>query len=106
MRLLYANHGSKDDLLATIQSIEDDAQSTIDHYAQLATEYARGDGLFPDRIHVNALLASLSIEQARATVRWAQRTRGTVEAWKTTKTPDIEWATKTLLNAARQPQND
>ena len=27
LRLLYANYGSKDDLLATIQSIEDDAQS-------------------------------------------------------------------------------
>ena len=75
LRLLYANYGSKDDLLATIQSIEDDAQSTIDHYAQLVTEYARGEGLFPDRIHVNALLGSLSIEQARATVRWAQLSR-------------------------------
>ena len=42
-------------------------------------------GLFPDRIHVNALLASLSIEQARATVRWARRSRGAVEAWETTE---------------------
>ena len=106
LRLLYANYGSKDDLLATIQSIEDDAQSTIDHYAQLVTEYARGDGLFPDRIHVNALLGSLSIEQARATVRWAQRSRGAVQAWETTETPDIEWAVKTMLHAARDPHDD
>ena len=106
LRLLYANYGSKDNLLATIQSIEDDAQSTIDHYAQLVTEYARGDGLFPDRIHVNALLGSLSIEQARATVRWAQRSRGAVEAWETTETPDIEWAVKTMLHAAREPHDD
>ena len=106
LRLLYANYGSKDDLLATIQSIEDDAQSTIDHYAQLVTEYARGDGLFPDRIHVNALLGSLSIEQARATVRWAQRSRGAVEAWETTATPDIEWAVKTMLHAAGEPHDD
>ena len=106
LRLLYANYGSKDDLLGTIQSIEDDAQSTIDHYAQLATEYARGEGLFPDRIHVNALLASLSIEQARATVRWAQPSRSAVQAWETTEMPDIEWATETLLRTAREPQND
>lgn len=106
LRLLYANYGSKDDLLATIQSIEDDAQSTIDHYAQLVTEYARGDGLFPDRIHVNALLGSLSIEQARATVRWARRSRGAVEAWETTATPDIEWAVKTMLHAAGEPHDD
>ena len=106
LRLLYANYGTKDDLLATIQAIEDDAQSTIDHYAQLLTEYARGDGLFPDRIHVNALLGSLSIEQARATVRWAQRSRAAVRAWETTETPDIEWAVKTMLHAAREPQDD
>ena len=72
LRLLYANYGSKDDLLRTIQSIEDDAQRTIDHYARLATEYAHGEGLFPDRIHVNALVASLSIQQARAAVHWAR----------------------------------
>ena len=106
LRLLYANYGSKDDLLATIQWIEDDARRTIDHYAQLGTEYARGEGLFPDRIHVNALLASLSIEQARATVRWARRSRGAVEAWETTEQPDVEWAVKTLVDAAREPQDD
>ncbi len=80
LRLLYANYGSKDDLLATIQSIEDDAQTTIDHYCRLAIEYARGEGLFPDRIHVNALVASLSIQQARAAVRWARSSRGAIEA--------------------------
>ena len=81
-------------------------KATIDHYAQLLTEYARGDGLFPDRIHVNALLGSLSIEQARATVRWAQRSRAAVQAWETTETPDIEWAVKTMLHAARDPHDD
>ena len=106
LRLLYANYGSKDDLLRTIQSIEDDAQRTIDHYARLATEYAHGEGLFPDRIHVNALVASLSIEQARAAVHWARSSRGAVEAWETTEHPDIEWATKTFLRTAREPQND
>ena len=106
LRLLYANYGSKDDLLATIQSIEDDAQTTIDHYARLATEYARGEGLFPDRIHVNALVASLSIEQARAAVRWARSSRGAIEEWETTGQPDVEWAAKTLLRTAREPQDD
>ena len=58
------------------------------------------------RIHVNALVASLSIEQARATVRWARSSRGAVEAWETTEQPDVKWAAETLLHAAREPQND
>ena len=106
LRLLYANYGSKEDLLGTIQSIEDDAQKTIDHYARLGTEYARGEGLFPDRIHVNALVASLSIEQARAAVRWARSTRNAVETWETTEQPDVEWAAKTLRHAAHEPDDD
>jgi PadR family transcriptional regulator, regulatory protein AphA len=100
LRLLYANYGSKDDLLSAIQSIEDDAQRTIDHYTRLLTEYARGEGLFPERIHVNALLGSLSIEQARAAVRWARWAREAVAAWKTTAEPDVEWAAETMLRAA------
>jgi DNA-binding PadR family transcriptional regulator len=105
LRLLYGNYGSKDDLLGAIQSIEDDAQRTIDHYARVGTEYARGEGLFPDRIHVNALIASLSIEQARATVHWARWAHKAVETWKTTAKPDVDWAAETLLHAAAKPED-
>ena len=73
------------------------------------TEYAHGEGLFPDRIHVNALVASLSIQQARAAVHWARSSRGAVEAWETTEQADIEWATETLLRdcarAAERPRS-
>ena len=106
LRLLYGNYGSKDDLLAAIQAIEDDAQRTIDHYARLGVEYARGEGLFPDRIHVNALLATLSIEQARAAVRWARWAREAVGAWKSTVKPDVEWAAETMLRAAGEKDGD
>ena len=100
LRLLYANYGSKDDLLATIDHVQSDAEATIAHYAQLGSEYARGEGLFPQRIHVNALLASLSIEQAQAAVRWAGWAREAVSSWKTTETPDVDWAVETLRQAA------
>ncbi len=84
----------------TIDHIQSDAEATIEHYAQLGSEYARGEGLFPERIHVNALLSSLSIEQARAAVRWAGWAREAVSSWKTTETPDVDWAVETLRQAA------
>jgi DNA-binding PadR family transcriptional regulator len=99
LRLLYANYGSKEDLIATIDRVEADAEETINHYARLGGEYARGEGLFPDRIHVNALIASLAIAQGRATARWAQWARGEVEHWDDTAVPDVDWAVKTLLDA-------
>jgi DNA-binding PadR family transcriptional regulator len=106
LRLLYANYGSKDDLLGAIRAIEDDAQKTIDHYTELLTEYARGEGLFADRIHVNALVGSLSIGQARSAVRWSRWARQAVEQWTTTAKPDVEWATETMRRAVRDGDGD
>jgi PadR family transcriptional regulator, regulatory protein AphA len=100
LRVLYANYGTPDDLLATIDRIETDAEATIEHYGRLCEEYARGEGLFPDRIHVNALLATLSIAQARAAADWARWARDAVSEWTTTETPDVDWAVRTMRERA------
>ena len=96
LRILYGNHGAKTDLLAAIEQIEGDAEALVEHYASLGGEYARGEGLFPERIHVNALIASLGIEQGRATARWAQWAKQQVEQWDDTVEPDVDWAVKTI----------
>lgn len=96
LRLLYANYGSKDDLLAVIGRIAEDAEVLRAHWAERADEYARGEGLFPERIHVNALVATLGIEQAEAAARWAVWAAGEVAEWEETETPDVDWATRTL----------
>ena len=99
LRILYGDHGAKGDLLATIDRIEADGESLVEHYAGLGGEYARGEGLFPQRIHVNALIATLGIEQGRATARWARWARAQVEDWDDTAEPDVEWAVRTLNEA-------
>ncbi len=106
VRLLFANYGAKEDVLATIGRVERDAAEVIEHYAQICREYARGDGLFPERIHVNVLIATLSMEQARAAVSWAQWARTEVEAWVSMMEPDVGWASETLLRAADPPDRD
>ena len=106
LRLLFANYGTTDDLLATIARIEADADEVIEHYAELSREYARGDGLFPERIHVNALLATLSVEQARAAAGWARWARAEVSGWTSTSEPDVAWAVDAILRAADPPERD
>jgi DNA-binding PadR family transcriptional regulator len=106
LRLLYADHGAKDDLLATIDRIEADAESSVEHYARVSGEYARGEGLFPERIHVNTLIATLSIEQGRATAQWARWARAQVEGWDDTAVPDVEWAVRTLNEAIAAAASD
>jgi PadR family transcriptional regulator, regulatory protein AphA len=96
LHILYGNVGSKGDLLAAIRRVGIDAEEAIRELAELGGDYVRGEGRFPDRIHVNALLLTLLVEQARASARWAEWATGVVERWADTATPDAEWALRTL----------
>ena len=92
VRILFANLGSKDDLLAAIARVAADAEDLIAEFSGVGEEYAGGDGRFPERIHVNALLLTLMVEQAQVAARWARWARNEVEGWNDTTTPDVAWA--------------
>lgn len=99
LRVLFGNSGTKEDLIRALERIEADATATVDNYVTHGGSYARGEGLFPERIHVNALIASLAITQGRATVSWARWAKAEVERWDDTSAPDVEWAVMTLNDA-------
>ena len=62
----------------------------------MADEYARGDAPFPERIHVNALLATLIDRAGQGGVTLATWAREEVERWTDATTPDVEWAVRAL----------
>jgi PadR family transcriptional regulator AphA len=99
LRILYGNRGTKEDLLRAIDRVEADAEELVANYERHGGDYARGEGMFPERIHVNALVATLALEQGRAAARWARWARAEVEAWDQTEVADVDWAVKTLLRA-------
>ena len=99
LRILFGNSGTKADLLAALDRLEADAALQVEHFATLGGDYARGEGPFPERIHVNALIASLGIAQGRALADWARWAKAEVAEWGNTSTPDVDWAVK-VLNAA------
>jgi DNA-binding PadR family transcriptional regulator len=99
LRILYGNVGSRDDLLAAIARIAADADELMTQFSSLGEEYAQGEGRFPERIHVNALLLSLMLEQARMAERWAKWASNQVEGWPDTVTPDVEWSLDTIRRA-------
>ena len=99
LRVLFGNLGSKDDLLAAIARVAADAEESITHFCDLGDEYANGTGQFPERIHVNTLILTLMVEQARAAARWAVWATREVEQWADTAAPDVEWARQTMRRA-------
>jgi DNA-binding PadR family transcriptional regulator len=99
LRILFGNSGTKTDLIAALDRLEADAASQVDHFATLGGEYARGEGPFPERIHVNALIASLGIAQGRALADWARWAKAEVSEWGDARTPDVDWAERVLNDA-------
>lgn len=108
IRLLFGNLGTKDDLHGAIRRVAADAQEWVTELSDLGDQYARGEGPFPERIHVNALLITLMVEQARTTQRWATWATEAVDRWADTATPNVEWATTALRRVvdAEEPFSD
>jgi hypothetical protein len=99
LRILFGNSGTKADLIAALERLEADGASQVEHFASLGRDYARGEGPFPERIHVNALVASLGIAQGRAMADWARWAKAEVSRWDETTTPDVDWAVDVLNDA-------
>ena len=99
LKVLFAENGTKDDLLETIRSIREDALAVVDHFLQFADVYEAGDGEYPDRFDLSALAARLLTEQQVATVRWATWAEEVVSGWDSPSGADSSWGIETLRAA-------
>lgn len=81
VKVLFAEQGTKEQLLATLGSIREEAERTREEHATLAAELALTGGPFPDRLHVNALVFKFMWEQAEMVIRWATWAEQEVASW-------------------------
>lgn len=101
VKVLFAEQGSKDGLLATLRSIRREAEATREHHAALAADLVDTGGPFPDRLHVNALVFKFMWDQAETVIRWADWAQQMVEDWpNTTPRPTGTEAIGALREAA------
>src|SRR4029450_7558569 len=96
LKVLFAENGTKDDLLATIRGIRNDAFAVREHSPQFADLYEQGKGQYPDRFDLSALTARLLCEQQLATVRWATWAEEVVAGWDEPSGADAAWGIETL----------
>ena len=97
VKVLFANLAPVETLLARIAEVGAGGAAIEAPWRDIAREYASGEGLFPERIHVNALFWVLLDRWARLQADWARWATMEVESWAATGgTPDPE-AMQSLL---------
>jgi DNA-binding PadR family transcriptional regulator len=104
IKVFFAEHGSKDQLLANLDRMHAGAvaQAAVD--AQWAQHYLTTGGQFPQRLAVISLVGTLQAQLNHTIVTWARWARQVVETWPEDlrKAPP---AREQLENIARLPDD-
>jgi len=92
VKVFFADTGTKEQLLTTLDHIARESQERLTALAQMAGEPAT----FPHRAHLGALGLQLQHEQEQAVRRWAGWAREQVESWTAADDPG-HWDTRAVL---------
>jgi len=96
MKVLFAENGTKEDLLRAVQSIGEDANAVIRHFVAIADNYEQGSGEYPSRFGLSGLAARLLIDQAAATVRWSEWAVRVINDWDQPLAAGTAWGIETI----------
>ena len=81
LRLFFAEHGTKQDLLATLAELEEQALALRRQAVEQAAEYLAGTAPFPERIHILGLVGRFTLDHTALVADWARWARAEVEQW-------------------------
>jgi DNA-binding PadR family transcriptional regulator len=102
LRLLFADHGSIDDLSRALDELEADIGERHGAVVELMASYLDGGHPFPERTHLSVLFATFQIEMFKAIERWIEFTRREIDEWPVTRdlgmTPRTEALTRLLAD--------
>ncbi len=101
VKVFFAEHGSKDDLLATIASLREWTEEHAAIGVGVCREYLEGEGPFPERLPWLILAGQFLNEFTHAVGRWTEWATGVVDAWPDdVRSAEPDW--ETLKSMARQ----
>jgi hypothetical protein len=105
LRLLYADQGSKQDLLEAVQEARAWAADQWADGQQQVRGYLADGGPFPDRLHIIALFARFYADLFELVIGWTDLAEAEIRAWPRTNGLGLTDRARGLLEemAARQP---
>ncbi len=102
LRLLFADHGSSEDLFRSLDELEEDINEHHQAIVELMASYLGGGHPFPQRTHLSVLFATFQIDIFKTIERWIEFARDEIAEWPTTQdlgmTPRTETITRLLAN--------
>ena len=81
IKVFFAEHGTKDDLLATIAGVRETSAEALARSAPMPQAYLDGVGPFPERLPWVLLVSQFLLEFHLMTERWAEWASDVVEGW-------------------------
>ncbi|MGH9281158.1 MAG: PadR family transcriptional regulator [Acidimicrobiales bacterium] len=81
LKIFYAEHASRQDLLDRLAAIKADAEKTLAKGRVIAEGYATGAGPFPARMAINALVFQFVVDHAKTIWLWADWAEDQVQTW-------------------------
>lgn len=96
LRLLFADHGTIEDVLGALDELEADVGEHHQAIVELMGSYLDGGHPFPHRTHLSVLFATFQIEMFRSIERWIEFAREEIDQWPTTKNMGMTERTEVL----------
>lgn len=85
LRLLFADHGSLDDLTRALDEMEADLGEHHEAIVELMGSYFEDGHPFPERTHLSVLFATFQIEVFKSIERWIEFARSEIDQWPDTR---------------------
>jgi PadR family transcriptional regulator AphA len=96
LKVWFGENGSVEDMLASIRAVHEDATAAVAHWQAVADLYAGGEGEYPNRFALSALVARLLGEQQAVTASWAAWAEEVVSRWGQSSAADVDWGVATI----------
>jgi PadR family transcriptional regulator, regulatory protein AphA len=106
VKVLFAENGTPEDLLASIRALGEDAADVMRHFLRIADRYAANQGEYPWRFALTGLALRLLMEQQAATVRWAKWAEQVAVGWETPLAEEAAWGVEALRSTGEAFQLD
>ncbi|MEV8099266.1 PadR family transcriptional regulator [Kitasatospora sp. NPDC085879] len=89
VRAMFAEQGSKEDLLAAVRSLREHASAMHDEAVAVSRSYVEGPNPFPQRMHINALVGRFVLDYIGMLERWSAWAESEVQQWPSTADPSV-----------------